>query len=283
MEFDPQRLVGWQFGEKRQRYDARDAILYALGVGLPLAAGEGDDLGFLLEDRLRVLPSFGATLATHVMWPMIPDLAIDWVKVLHMAQAVRFENPFPPQAEVVGRASVVGLYDRGADKGSVCVIRNEVRDAVSGLLYCRVEQTAALRGNGGFGGEPLPKRARPEMPGRSADRVASLVTSPRAALIYRLSGDHNLLHVDPEVAGAAGFERPILHGLASYGSACAMILKLFCDSDVTRMKTLDLRFTGIVMPGDRLDFSFWREANRVLFTAAVEGRIVLDHGLAEIA
>ncbi len=283
MAFDPQRLRDWDFGEQRQSYEARDAILYALGVGLPIAPGESGDLAFLLEDELRVLPAFAVTLATPGMWPKIPALGIDWVRVLHMAHAARFERPLPPAANVVSRARIVDLHDRGADKGAVCVLRREVRDAASGDLYCAIDQTVAMRGEGGFGGAPLPKVARPEPPARAPDHVESVATSPRAALIYRLSGDRNPLHADYDVARKAGYERPILHGLASYGTACAVILRAFCDGDPARMTSLALRFAGIVMPGDRLDFSCWREGARVLFEARVGGRIVLDQGVAGIA
>lgn len=283
MAFDPQRLLDWDFGEQRQRYDARDAIIYALGVGLPIAPGESEDLNFLLEDRLRVLPSYAVTLATPGMWPKIPALEVDWVRVLHMAHAVRFDTPLPDGAEVVSRARITELYDRGADKGAVCILRREVRDAGNHTLYCTIDQTVAMRGNGGFGGAPLPKAERPTMPARPADHSESVDTSERAALIYRLSGDYNPLHAHYDVARKAGYDRPILHGLASYGTACAVILRAFCGGDPARMKTLDLRFAGVVMPGDQLDFSCWRDGNRVLFDVKVGDRTVIDQGVSEIA
>lgn len=283
MAFDPQRLLDWDFGEQRQTYDARDAILYALGVGLPIAPGESADLDFLLEVRLRVIPSFAVTLATPGMWPKRPELEIDWVKVLHMAHAARFETPLPNGAEVVSRAKVIELYDRGADKGAVCVLQRQVRDAKDGTLYCTIDQTLAMRGNGGFGGAPLPKTERPGMPDRAPDHSESVRTSPRAALIYRLSGDSNPLHADYDVARKAGYRQPILHGLASYGTACAVVLRSFCGGDPARMKSLDLRFAGVVMPGDALDFSCWREGRRVLFEVRVGDRTVIDQGVSEIA
>jgi acyl dehydratase len=282
MGFDPQRLLDWDFGEQRQTYDARDVILYALGVGLPITHGESNDLAFLLEDRLRVLPSFAVTLATPGMWPKIPDLGIDWVKVLHMAQAARFHQPLPAGASVVSRASVAELHDRGADKGAVCVLRRQVKDAVDGTLYCTIDQTVALRGNGGFGGNPLPKVERPSAPARPADHVESVSTSRRAALIYRLSGDYNPLHADYDVARKAGYDRPILHGLASYGTACAVVVRAFCGGDPKRMKSLNLRFAGVVMPGDTLSFSCWKDGGTVFFEAKVEERTVMDQGVAEI-
>lgn len=283
MAFDPRRLLNWDFGEQRQTYDARDTILYALGVGLPIAQGESDDLNFLLEDRLRVLPSFAVTLATPGMWPKIPALEIDWVKVLHMAQAARFHRPLPANAEVVSRARIAELYDRGADKGSVCVLQRQVCDSRDGALYCTIDQTLAMRGNGGFDGAPMPKMERPEMPARRADHIESVQTSERAALIYRLSGDTNPLHADYDVARKAGYDRPILHGLASYGTACAVILRAFCGGEPTRMKSLNLRFAGVVMPGDRLDFACWKDDGRVLFEMKVGDRTVIDQGVSEIA
>lgn len=283
MTFHPRRLLEWQFPEHRQSYRARDAILYALGVGLPIAPGESRDLDFLIEDRLRVLPSFAVTLATPGMWPRLPELGIDWVRVLHMAHHVRFEAPLPAEADVVSRARITDLYDRGADKGSVCVLRRQVADAEDGTVYCTIDQTVALRGNGGFGGAPLPRAERPVMPDRPPDHVETVATSERAALIYRLSGDTNPLHADYRVAREAGYDRPILHGLASYGTACAVILRRFCDGDPARMKSLDLRFAGVVMPGDRLDFSCWKEESRVLFEVTAGDRTVIDQGVSGIA
>ncbi|MCB1388224.1 MAG: MaoC family dehydratase N-terminal domain-containing protein [Rhodobacteraceae bacterium] len=278
MAFDPQRLLDWDFGERRQRYDARDAILYALGAGLPLA---GDaDLPFVYEDGLRVLPAFAVTLASPGMWPKEPALAIDWPKLLHMAQAARFHAPLPDGAEVVSRARIAELWDRGADKGSVCVLRREVTDAATGTFYCTIDQTVAMRGNGGFGGATMPRAERPVMPDRAPDHIETVPLSARAALIYRLSGDLNPLHIDPEVARKGGFPRPILHGLASYGTACAVVLRAFCGGDPARLAALDLRFAGVVYPGDRLDFACWRDGVRVLFEARVGERVVLDQGVA---
>jgi acyl dehydratase len=283
MAFDPQRLLDWDFGEQRHTYDARDAILYALGVGLPITPGESGDLNFLLEDRLRVVPSFAVTLATPGMWPKRPELGIDWVKVLHMAHAARFEAPLPPDAEVVSRAKITELYDRGVEKGAVCVLQRQVRDSRDGTLYCTIDQTVAMRGNGGFGGAPMPKVERPQMPKRLPDHSETLRTSPRAALIYRLSGDYNPLHADFDVARKAGYTQPILHGLASYGTVCAVLLRAFCGAEPARMKSLNLRFAGVVMPGDALDFSCWQEGSRVLFEVKVGDRTVIDQGVSEIA
>jgi hypothetical protein len=178
---------------------------------------------------------------------------------------------------------ITELYDRGADKGAVCILRREVRDAADGTLYCTIDQTVALRGNGGFGGEPLPKASRPEMPTRAPDLVKSVQTSPRAALIYRLSGDYNPLHSHYEVARKAGYDRPILHGLASYGTACAVVLQAFCAGDPARMKSLDLRFPASSCPATGSTSPAGRTAAGCLFEAKVGDRTVMDQGVADIA
>jgi acyl dehydratase len=282
MGFDPQRLLEWDFGEITQAYTDRDAILYALGVGMPLTPGGSIDLDFLLEDRLRVLPSFAVTLASPGMWPREPALEIAWERVLHMAHAATFHTPLPPQARVTSRSKVDAIYDRGAEKGAVCLLKRELHDAETGTLYSTIVQTVALRGEGGFGGAPLPAIDRPTMPERVPDMEKTVPTSPRAALIYRLSGDLNPIHADYVAARRGGFDRPILHGLASYGTACAVIVQEFCGGDPVRIKSLDLRFCGIVMPGDRLDFTCWREGERVLFEAHVGARKVMDQGVSRI-
>lgn len=282
MAFDPDRLRAHAFPLTRQAYGARDAILYALGVGLPFGAAT-EDLSYLLEDRLTVLPTFAVTLATPGMWVKAPELELNWVELLHSAQAAEFHTPLPAQAEVVSHTRVKSLHDRGMGKGSICVIERRIVDAANDTVYCTVNQTLMLRGNDGFGGDPAPRVARPTPPDRAPDHSESVQTSPRAALVYRLSGDVNPLHVDPEVARKAGFDRPILHGLASYGTMGALVLRRFCGHDPARLAALSLRFAGVSYPGDRLDCDFWHEGDHVLFTARVGDRVVLDQGQARLA
>ncbi|TYR33393.1 3-alpha,7-alpha,12-alpha-trihydroxy-5-beta-cholest-24-enoyl-CoA hydratase [Mesorhizobium microcysteis] len=280
MAFDAERLGRHRFAPVEQQYSERDAILYALGVGLPGDPLDAGDLAFLLEDRLKVLPTYAATLATLGMWVRDPSFGIDWVRLLHSAQAATFHAPLPRAAKVRAEARIRSLHDRGVEKGAVCVVERRISDAATRESYCTVEQTLILRGNGGFGGDAPPRVEPRHLPGRAPDAVAQVAVSPRAALIYRLSGDLNPLHADPEVARKAGFDRPILHGLASYGIAGAQILKHFCGDDPMRLKSLSMRFSGVVMPGDRIDFSMWREGDAVLFEAKTGPRTVLDQGFA---
>lgn len=282
MTFDPDRVLAHSFPEVRHRYAERDAILYALGIGLGADPLNRDDLAFLYEPDLRVLPTMAVTLASPGMWVRDPSLGIDWVRLLHAGQSAWFPQPLAPNGDVVSRARVASLDDRGEGKGAILVVERNIHDAASDELLCRVEQTIMLRGNGGYS-KATAKRAELEpMPERAPDHEASFAISPRAALIYRLSGDYNPLHIDPEIATRAGFERPILHGLASYGVAGWMILRELAQFRPERLASLSVRFAGVVYPGDTVTFSMWRDGSRVRFLARVGERKVLDQGVAEL-
>ncbi|MES2492554.1 MAG: MaoC/PaaZ C-terminal domain-containing protein [Pseudomonadota bacterium] len=278
---NPDAIFAHDFGDPRATYGVLEAILYALGLGLGADPLDTGDLRFLDERALAVLPTFAVTLCTPGLWIRDPALGVDFGKLVHAAQWAEFPNPLPPAAEVVGTAKVISLTDRGEGRGAVLVLERTIADAASGALYCRLHQTLLLRGDGGFGGPPDP-RASWTQPDRAPDAVAAIATSPRAALIYRLSGDWNPLHLDPAIAAKAGFPRPILQGLATYGIAGAGISRAL-GRDPAQMSHLACRFSGIVLPGDTLQFSVWRDdGNRARFVAHVgEGdaqRKVLDAG-----
>lgn len=282
MTISAERLLDWAFPVKSQSYDPRDAILYALGLGLGHDPLDEADLGFLLEDRLKVLPTFGVTLATPGLWVKEPALGIDWVRLVHSAQAATFHAPLPASARVTSCARIVSVADRGAGKGAVVTLERRIESELTGLLFCTLRQTLLLRGDGGFGGVPPTRDEVPAPPAREADAIVPVATSPRAALIYRLSGDWNPLHADPAVAARAGFSRPILHGLASYGIAGRVVLGTFADNDPTALRHLAMRFSGIVLPGDTLNFRLWREGDHIHFNAHVGDRLVLDQGYAQL-
>ncbi len=277
---DPEAILAYDFGAPEQSFSARDAILYALGVGLGHDPLDREDLAFLDERDLSLLPSFAVTLCSPGMWMREPRLGVDFGQLVHSAQLAEFPTLLPPAARICGRAKVLSLTDRGAGKGAVLVLERRISDADSGALYCRLEQTLLLRGDGGFGGSPTP-RNNTHFPNRPVDATRHFATSPRAALIYRLSGDWNPLHLDPGVAEQASFSRPILHGLASYGIAGVAASRALGRSPA-HVRSLACRFTGIVTPGDELQFNLWREGvNRALFTAQIGERKVLDGGEIE--
>jgi acyl dehydratase len=276
MAFRPEPLLAHDFGEARQSYTARDAILYALGVGLGNDPLDESDLAFLDETRLSVLPSFAVTLCSPGMWIRDAAFGVDFRRLVHSAQAATFHAPLPAAAEVTGTARVVGLTDRGEGRGAILELERQIANAADGTLYCTLRQTLLLRGNGGFGG-PASPRASTVISETAPGAQASAHLSPRAALIYRLSGDWSPLHIDPAFARSAGFDRPIMHGLGSYGVAGAALSHALTRNPA-EMSALSCRFSGIVYPGDRLAFSIWPDADGAAFRAHVGERLVLDEG-----
>lgn len=275
--FDPLAIKGYDFGRPEEAWAPRDAILYALGLGLGADPLDADDLRFLDERALAVLPTFAVTRCTPGMWIRDPALGVDFGKLVHSAQWAEFPNPLPPAARVRGQAEVVSLTDRGEGRGAVLVLERRIANADSGLLYCRLHQTLLLRGDGGFGGPPTP-RDQPMVDQGAPDVVLAMPTSPRAALIYRLSGDWNPLHLDPQIAAGAGFPRPILQGLATYGMA-GIAASRALGRDPAAVSSLACRFSGVVLPGDCVEFRFWQgEGNSAHFSAHVGERKVLDGG-----
>jgi acyl dehydratase len=212
--------------------------------------------------------------------------------VLHCEQSLTIHRPIPAAATVIGSMRVSGIVDKGRDKGAILVQERTLRDKATGELLATLEHLTFCRGDGGFseqpgngprGGDPAPA-AKPATPDTAPDLVCDLPTMPQAALIYRLCADLNPLHADPKVARAAGFPKPILHGLASFGVAGHAIVRTCCDYDPTRLKSIGLRFSGPVFPGETLRTEMWRQGNRVQFRARSVERdvVVLSHGVAEV-
>jgi acyl dehydratase len=277
MSIQPDALLAHVFPDIRHRYAKRDTILYALGVGLGREPTDPADLPFLLEDRLHALPSFAVTLGSPGSWIRAPQFGVNYAKLVHYEQAATFSSPLPSEGEVVSRARVVSVTDRGEGRGAVVVVERDICDAASEVRYCNVTQTLLLRGDGGFGGPP-PLRGASVIPEREPDRQAIFEIDPRAALIYRLSGDWNPLHADPAAAKAGGFDRPILHGLASYAIAGVAVSRA-CGLSPEQLVNMRCRFTGVVFPGDTLSLRIWREEQRTIFQGFVGERKALDQGV----
>jgi acyl dehydratase len=274
---DPAAILAYDFGETTQEYVARDAILYALGLGLGADPLNAADLRFLDERDLAVLPTFAVTLCSPGMWIRKPALGVNFGKLVHYAQWAEFPNSLPPATSVTGTARIAALTDRGEGRGAVLVLERTLVDPLDGKVFCRLRQSLLLRGDGGFGGEPA-QRERKFAPDGEPDATVTIATSPRAALIYRLSGDWNPLHLDPKIAAAAGFQRPILHGLGSYGMAGVAVSHAM-GHDPASISSLACRFAGVVMPGDQIAFHVWNDGGYVSrFSAFVGDRKVLDDG-----
>jgi acyl dehydratase len=292
MALDYHKLKSWPFADVEQSYGWKDSALYALGVGYGHDPLDERQLRFVYEDRMQTVPTMPVVLAGPGFWVKDPASGIDWVRVLHGEQSLTLHRPLPVEGTVIGRTAVVGVIDKGKDKGAILQQKRTLHDKASGELLATIEHLTFARGNGGFsqiegngppGGDPPPP-AKPAAPETAPDIVCDLPTMPQSALLYRLCADLNPLHADPAVARSAGFPRPILHGLASYGVAGHAILRSCCDYDPTRLKSIGLRFSGPVFPGETIRTEIWRSGTRVQFRARVLEReaIVLSHGIAEL-
>jgi acyl dehydratase len=285
MAVDPAHLLAYAIPEIVQDLTVRDTILYAVSVGLGADPLDADQLRFVYEDGLQALPTMATVLGYAGFWLKRPDTGVDWVKVVHAEQGIRIHKPLPVEGRLVGRTRVTGLVDKGAGKGTLLYSERQVTDA-AGNLVATLDQTTFLRGDGGCGGSTGPAKAPHPTPDRSPDLAVDLPTLPSQALIYRLNGDDNPLHADPAVAAKAGFPRPILHGLATFGVVGHALLKSLCGYRPDRLKAMDSRFTAPVYPGETIRTEIWRDAGGVAaFRARVLDRdqIVLSNGRAEIA
>ncbi len=280
---DTQRLLSYAIPDVEQRYTERDTMLYALGLGLGADPLDETELRFVYERELVALPTMAVVLGQSGPWSADPSFGIDRPRVLHAAMEVLLERPLPTAAHVRASEKVLALLDKGLEKGALMVTERRIVHAASGQALARLRSTAMLRGNGG-GGEAFGSVPGAHvMPQRPPDRTRDVPTLPRQALIYRLSGDYNPLHADPALARSVGFERPILHGLCSFGIAVASLIRDWCGGDPRRLRRMAVRWTAPVLPGDTLRIESWRDGPQLSFRAFVAQREVkvMDYGVAE--
>lgn len=281
MDFD--KVVNRQFAKTEQSYTFKDSILYALGTGYAAEPLDPKHLQFLYEDGLVAVPTYANVLGHPGMWAKDPEYGINWKKLLHAEQRLILHKPLPPEGRIYGVHDVMGLRDKGEASGVFLHQRKKVIDAGTGEEIALVINTLMLRGDGGCGDWGEAPAELQKLPESEPEKVVEVVSTEMQPLIYRLSGDLNPLHIDPDVAKTAGFPRPILHGLATKGLAGYALLKGYCDFDATRLKSMALRFSRPVMPGDSIRFEFWNpEPGIVRFRAKVGDAMVLDRGTAEI-
>ena len=285
MAFTKADLKAYSFPESRQAYTARDTMLYALGLGIGSDPTDPMQLQFVYERNLVAVPTMAVVLAHPGFWAGDPALGIDWTRMLHVGQGLTLHQTVSVAGEVIGRGRITDIVDRGREKGALLYYERDVIDAATGLLIATVRQTLLCRGNGGIETDVAAAPKPHSMPERMPDHEADVATLPQAALIYRLSGDLNPLHADPAVAAKAGFPRPILHGLATFGIAGHALLRIIADENGSRLRAFDARFSAPVLPGETIRLRFWQDAETVSLQAiAVDrGVVVLDGGRAVIA
>lgn len=254
-------------------YTDRDTMLYALGVGMGADPMNEKELPFVYENGLKALP----TMATVIAWGaggLAGRMGINYLMVVHGEQKLEIHEPLPTEAPIKAGVRVIGAYDKGKDKGAVIYTETVISRTDTGAKLATLVSSTFARGDGGFGG---PSEGAPEphpTPNRAPDAEVALVTRPDQALIYRLSGDRNPLHSDPNVARLAGFPRPILHGLCTYGVTCRAVLQTYADYDPSRIKNFDVRFSSPVFPGETIVTRMWRDGNVISFEASVAERNV---------
>lgn len=270
MPIDPKKALGAELGEGSYAWTADDVILYHLGVGAGVPPTDPGELEYTYEKNLKVLPSFGVIPVFGAMGGLggVEGLSFNFAMLLHGEQDITLHQPIPAEAKVVNKGRVAELWDKG--KACLCVLEVETRLESGEPLFTN-RFSLFLRGEGGFGGEPGPKAGN-EKPDRAPDGVIETPTLPQQALIYRLSGDKNPLHADPEFAKMAGFETPIIHGLCSYGIVCKAIVDNVLDGDTAKVARYQVRFRGVGYPGETYLTSYWKEGDRILVEAKSKER-----------
>ena len=269
-------------------YGDKDVMLYALGVGMGRDPMNETELPFVYEKSLKVIPTAATVLASNAKAsgpaPEMPadhrQSQINFLMVVHGEQKVELHKPLPTYGTFTAEGRTVGAFDKGEGKGAVIVNETIWKDE-KGEKVATLTGSTFARGDGGFGG---PSEGAPEphaVPTRSPDISVDFATLPDQALLYRLNGDRNPLHSDPDVAKRAGFDRPILHGLCTYGITCRAVLEAITDFDPDQIYSHQARFSAPVFPGDTITVDLWKDGKNISFEARVKARnvTVIKNGL----
>jgi len=260
-------------------YTDRETILYALGIGFGADPQNHAELPFIYEKELCAVPTLGTVIAGSV-GVNTNRLGVNYKLVLHGEEETILHSPMPASAKLIADSSVVEVYDKGEGKGALIIRRTVLRDHGSDELVATLNRTIFARGDGGCGGAKTPAPVPHSTPDREPDKSLHYPTRLDQAALYRLNGDRNPLHIDPELAKSAGFEAPILHGLCTYGITCRAVLEAFCEFDVTRLASHAARFSSPVFPGEILRIDLWRDGSTISFQASVPARdsVVIKNG-----
>jgi acyl dehydratase len=268
-----EELKGLKNLGQKYAYTDREVMLYAYGIGMGADPMDEKELAFVNEAvftprPLKVVPTFASVAA----WGAGPgEMNLNRVLVVDGERDITFHQPLATAAHITADSTVREVYDKGKDKGVVIshqtVLKNEKGEPVATLVASRF-----ARGDGGFGGPNLTQPEPHQMPSRKPDMTVDITTRPDQALIYRLCGDRNPLHSDPEFAKKAGFSRPILHGMCTYGLTCRAVLQTYADYDPAAFRQHAVRFSSPVYPGETVTVDLWKDGNVVSFEAKVQSR-----------
>ncbi|MGU3492971.1 MaoC/PaaZ C-terminal domain-containing protein [Xanthobacteraceae bacterium A53D] len=277
--FNPDTLLNYKIPAVDHAYAEKDAAFYALSIGLGQDPTDERQLRFVdYRKNPATVPSMSVILAYPGLWIANPDAGLDHSRALHAEQEFSLAAPLPASGVLKGTTRVVGLYDKGPGKAALLVTEKELTDS-SGAVVARTRGTTFLRGYGGFDGQDAPAVNASPLPSGNPSHIVDLCTRPEQALFYRLLGDDNALHADPASARRSGFDRPILHGLCTFGVICHALLRSLADYDAARLTGMRLRFSSPVYPGETIRTEVWPCGG---FRARVVERdtIVASHGQA---
>lgn len=285
MPIDVEKLLSYPIPVIHQTLTRQQTAFYALSVGLGADPVDERQLRYVDYSRdLQVLPSQALVLAHPGFWLGDPQSGVDPKRVVHGEQSLEIHCPLPVAGEVVSETKIVDLVDKGPGNGALLYTRKELRSAEDNRLLASTLNTTFIRGGGGFGGNPTPASAwsASRTPEGEPEICVDLQTRPEQALYYRMNGDDNPLHADPSVASAAGFSRPILHGLCTFGVVCHALISALANYDASRLRSMSLRFSAPVLPGETIRTEIWRDGS---FRARVLERdvLVVSNGAATFA
>jgi acyl dehydratase len=277
--------VGTTSDPAEATWTSTDSLLYALGVGAGVSDPTGFELEFTTENSADVKQQAFPTMPVVIGPkgggggsggnPFSKIGTFDWAMLVHGEQSVTLHQPLPPEGTAMMVNKVAAMYDKG--KAAIVVLENNATDS-SGKPLFSTTMSAFIRGEGGWGGDRGPSGPRNVAPERAPDEVVTYTTRPDQALLYRLNGDRNPLHSDPSFAKLAGFDKPILHGLCTFGFTGRALLHAVCGSDPARFKEIEGRFSQPVMPGEALEVRIWVDGNEAIYQTWVGDHVVLDGG-----
>ena len=277
--------VGSKSDPVRRKWDSKDCLIYALGVGAG-AADPLDELQFTTENTSdkpqRALPTIAVVLGP-LGAGMTSIGTFNPAMLVHGEQAITLHREIPVQGELEAVGELTGIYDKG--KGAVVVTETKVTLVDTGEPLFDTRMSAFIRGEGGWGGDRGPSGTPNQAPERAPDQEVTVQTRTDQALIYRLSGDRNPLHSDPAFAAMGGFDKPILHGLCTYGFTGRALLHAVCGGDPASFKGQEARFASPVMPGEALTVKIWNDGDgtAIYQTCGGDGRVVIDAGRVNFA
>jgi acyl dehydratase len=279
------KLKAFQSADTRVQYGVRDCIIYALGIGIGMDPMDRGQLKFVYEKGLEAFPTMagvigwvGRTLSTD------PEFGVDEKRVVAAEQRITLHRPLKTEDRLVSRTRVKEVIDKGEGGGAIILAERTLSDE-AGAPVATIETSTFARGQGGFGGPVTQSPPVHNVPEGEPEKVCDLPTAPNQAILYRLNGDENPLHIDPERAKVAGFPKPIFHGVGTYGVAAHALVRTIADYDGARFRSMEARFVKPVFPGDTIRTEMWIKGGEISFRCRVVERneIVLNNGLARFA